>query len=214
MLLTEGQTDRVIKRHIENGVPDYMKPYLSTLVSELPDDYQEALSASAPTIYSNCVEHKSNLSQFYRLYFFSFFDIDTRKPDPGPYEYVRGIARIAIEELGMLRSTNTQGELGKFKQIVMFMHRNKELLTADYNSDLNSLNYRSLANEVDAIRREFNKRNRENAQHFQNNKDYKVVPIDSFKDARKYGRYTSWCITQEQSHFDSYTPCGERFSGE
>ena len=34
--------------------------------------------------------------------------------------------------------------------------------------------------------------------------DYKIVRIDSFDQARRYGRYVDWCITRDRSMFDSY----------
>ena len=38
--------------------------------------------------------------------------------------------------------------------------------------------------------------------------DYDIIAINSFEQARKYGKYVSWCITHHKSAFDSYTKNG------
>ena len=43
---------------------------------------------------------------------------------------------------------------------------------------------------------------------FTGESDYEIVKIDSYQDASKYKSYTSWCVTQNSSHFDSYSSDG------
>lgn len=40
------------------------------------------------------------------------------------------------------------------------------------------------------------------------NAAYKIVPIDSFDEASKYGKYTSWCVTHHPDMYNSYTKGG------
>ena len=43
---------------------------------------------------------------------------------------------------------------------------------------------------------------------FTGESDYEIVKIDSYQDASKYKKYTSWCVTQNPSHFESYSSDG------
>lgn len=53
-----------------------------------------------------------------------------------------------------------------------------------------------------------NDRNNLANQQYQGNSDYTIVPINSFEEASKYGKYTSWCVTHDASMFNSYTHDG------
>ena len=41
--------------------------------------------------------------------------------------------------------------------------------------------------------------------------EYKVVPINSYEEAYKYGNYTAWCVTHTQGNYNGYTSDGSRF---
>ena len=43
---------------------------------------------------------------------------------------------------------------------------------------------------------------------FTGESDYEIVKIDSYQDASRYKKYTSWCVTQNPSHFESYSSDG------
>ena len=43
---------------------------------------------------------------------------------------------------------------------------------------------------------------------FTGESDYEIVKIDSYQDASRYKSYTSWCVTQNSSHFESYSSDG------
>ena len=49
-----------------------------------------------------------------------------------------------------------------------------------------------------------------NARQLTVNQDYTIVPINSFEESSKYGRYTSWCVTHNKNMLNSYTSnsCG------
>ena len=44
--------------------------------------------------------------------------------------------------------------------------------------------------------------------NFNSTSDYDIVPINSFEEARRYGRFTSWAITRSRDMFDNYTEDG------
>ena len=46
------------------------------------------------------------------------------------------------------------------------------------------------------------------SQFYKDNSQYQIIEINNFKDAKKYGQYTSWCITHDKGMFNSYTNDG------
>ena len=54
-------------------------------------------------------------------------------------------------------------------------------------------------------------RQRSANQQFSGGSQYRIIPINSYKEAKPYGKYTSWCVTHGEIAFDSYTQGGNRF---
>lgn len=83
----------------------------------------------------------------------------------------------------------------------------------EYSEDLNGLSPNELHETFREVVRDFsnNDRERSSNKEFNGGSEYNIIPINSFEEASKYGRYTSWCVTQDESAFKSYTQCGERF---
>ena len=208
-LLQEDKVSDYIKRLIINNSA-YDRVQLATNVNELPDDLKKALHDVAPSIYNACSNHNQNLLAYLRLYFLSYFDISRGK---GPVEYAMGLARIAIGELGMFKGRNSDSDLSRLKVCVLFLHNSdNQELKSKFDALLNGLSYQELTSQLDGARREFNRKNRDTLSQIAGDaSEYTVVPISSFEEASKYGRYTSWCVTHGSSHFRSYIDGGRRF---
>ena len=208
-LLTEDKVSDYIKKQIVNN-SRYSKEMLATPVAELPKDVRSNMQESAPSIYNACVNHGQNLSAFLRLYFLSYFDINHGK---GPVEYVMGLARIAIGELKMF-DRNAESDTALLKQVVLFLHNSTdEQLKAQYDGNLNGLDFYALVRQLNGARREFNAANRTRLKGATDGRvsAYKVVAISSAEEAAKYGRYTSWCVTHSEANYHGYTEGGRRF---
>ena len=208
-LLTEDKVSDYIKKQIVNN-SRYSKEMLSTPVAELPKDVRSNMQESAPSIYNACVNHGQNLSAFLRLYFLSYFDINHGK---GPVEYVMGLARIAIGELKMF-DRNAESDTALLKQVVLFLHNSTdEQLKAQYDGNLNGLDFYTLVRQLNGARREFNAANRTRLKGATDGRvsAYKVVAINSAEEAAKYGQFTSWCVTHSEANYDGYTEGGRRF---
>ena len=208
-LLTEDKVSDYIKKQIVNN-SRYSKEMLSTPVAELPKDVRSSMQESAPSIYNACVNHGQNLSAFLRLYFLSYFDINHGK---GPVEYVMGLARIAIGELKMF-DRNAESDTALLKQVVLFLHNSTdEQLKAQYDGNLNGLDFYALVRQLNGARREFNAANRTRLKGATDGRvsAYKVVAINSAEEAAKYGQFTSWCVTHSKANYDGYTEGGRRF---
>ena len=208
-ILKEDKVSDYIKRMIINNSA-YDRTQLATNVNELPDQFKQALHGSAPSIYGACARNNQNLLAYLRLYFLSYFDISHGK---GPLEYVMGLARIAIGELGMFKGQNIDSDLSRLKVCVLFLHNSEDQqLKSQFDSNLNGSTYAELTRQLDGARKEFNKKNRESLSQMAGNaSEYTIVPISSFQEASKYGKYTSWCVTHWDNHFQSYTEGGRRF---
>ena len=208
-LLTEDKVSDYIKKQIVNN-SRYSKEMLSTPVAELPKDVRSNMQEIAPSIYNACVNHGQNLSAFLRLYFLSYFDINHGK---GPVEYVMGLARIAIGELKMF-DRNAESDTALLKQVVLFLHNSTdEQLKAQYDGNLNGLDFYALVRQLNGARREFNAANRTRLKGATDGRvsAYKVVAINSAEEAAKYGQFTSWCVTHSEANYDGYTEGGRRF---
>lgn len=81
----------------------------------------------------------------------------------------------------------------------------------EYNNDLNGEN-------VETIIQRFSKNIEQDVENDKNklsnitydkqNNDYEIKLIPSFEEAKKYGQYTSWCVTHDQAMYNSYTNGG------
>lgn len=81
----------------------------------------------------------------------------------------------------------------------------------EYNNDLNGEN-------ADTIIKRFSKNIEQDVENDKNklsnitydkqNNDYEIKLIPSFEEAEKYKQYTAWCVTHDQSMYNSYTNGG------
>lgn len=207
-LITEDKVTDYIKKLIVRNVSEAFKPYLKTSVNDLPENFQQYFKNVEEHSFNVCSEKNFNLTQFFRLYFLNFFGIHHGK---GPSMYTMGIARIAIEQLNMFNDDANHGKLSKLKQLVTFIANEPDKIPIQFNEDLNSLNYRKLEETVYPYYKKYIEDNKKDMEDVKEKSDYEIVPISSFKESSKYGDFTDWCVTQEQSHFNSYTTRGERF---
>ena len=109
------------------------------------------------------------------------------------------------------------GELSNYDNIESF---NKVLNciskhghTDEYNFDLNGLSLRELYDKYDEEIRLDAENDRERSGQTQrgNGNGYKIIPINSFEEAKKYRKYNDWCVTYREDQFDAYTSGGKRF---
>ena len=205
-LLKEGAADRAVIKYITNNCDNYYKKYLNTPVSEIPKD----LYNSFLQMHRDWVENNPNMrvSDFLRLDLQTYFDINRGK---GPVEFLPGIARIACEELGYFQANRNEGDMSRFKQLVMIIHNDEEIKNR-FDRNLNNYSFYDLNKEIAPILKSKAEANKQKLKDFKTtNNEYRIIPINSFKEARKFSKYTSWCVTQGASHFNTYTQGGNRF---
>ena len=109
------------------------------------------------------------------------------------------------------------GELSNYENIDLFGKVlnciNKHGHTGDYNFDLNGLSLSELYDKHKEEIRLDSETDRERSSQVQrgNGNGYTIIPINSFKGAKQYGKYTSWCVTHMEDQFARYTSGGKRF---
>lgn len=124
-----------------------------------------------------------------------------RTPEGG--KFILGVTRMYCD--GELRDANTIGRVNTtLKYVASDAHIN------EYDRNLNGMSAQDL---IDRFAKNIemdleNDRNEVGAMELNGNSDYKFVRIDSFEQAKEYSDYTSWCVTQHNNMFNSYTNNG------
>ena len=205
-MLFEDKESKYIKNMIRNNCDDYYKPYLDTLVVDLPDNLKNSIRLHNPTLYKKCIDNNANFMMYLRLDFLQNFDI---RRDKGPVKYIIGLSRIGIGELGYFQRTANQSDLSLLKQLVLFAYNNEEV-NKELDSNLNNMTFDELKAMLNDRRKKYNEANKSKLSSKNvSSKDYRVVPILSEEQAKQYGKYTSWCITH--GSYSSYAKNGSRF---
>ena len=156
------------------------------------------------------------IKDWMRLKIMKEFEINRGR---GPIQFIRGIIRICCSDddislfsrNDLTTNPNTKVNLKKFKQIIGYIMSNN----LEYNEDLNGLRFKELNRTIGAKLRHaaYDKwlSERDKTSEEQQIGEYTVVPIYSFENASKYSGYTSWCVTQGESHYFQYTSDGSQF---
>ena len=95
-------------------------------------------------------------------------------------------------------------KLNKMLKIICTAHAD------EYDNDFNGLSFDELDKKFSgAVKKELDSDKEEIGKlHLLKNDKYDIVPIDSFDEAKKYGKYVSWCITHYENMYNSYTKNG------
>ena len=80
----------------------------------------------------------------------------------------------------------------------------------EYDNNLNGMSADELINRFKNLRvSELSKRKElMGVKHYQQNRQYTIVPINSYEEATKYAKYNEWCVTYSEDMFDEYTCYG------
>lgn len=121
----------------------------------------------------------------------------------GNFKFFLGITRLMLD-----------GELND-GQSIMKLNQYLKLITNpahinEYNSNLNGLSFSEIDNRFNTIQQQYNQEEAEksNTRTYTENQDYQIVRIPDAETSRKYGDYTSWCVTHDESMYDTYTSGG------
>ena len=106
---------------------------------------------------------------------------------------------------------NSEENIRSLDNVLRYINKGNH--TSEYDFNLNGLSLIELSNKYKNDIRQDSENDRKRSELIQrsNNGGYNIVPINSFEEASKYSKYTSWCVTQGKNAFDSYTRGGSRF---
>ena len=125
--------------------------------------------------------------------------------EPQCGKFILGVARMycdgELNDKATIDKLNATLELVASDEHINEFDRNLNGISCD---ELIQMFSQKIAEILDA------KKKKVNSMKFTKASDYDIVRIDSFDEARRYGEYTKWCVTQGQSAFDEYTNMGNR----
>ena len=120
-------------------------------------------------------------------------------------KFLLGVTRIYFDFQSDPRNLQrTMSQLNKTLKILATSHadeydNNFNGLTAE---EINDKFKTSVSKELDSDKDELRKLK------LIKNADYRIVPIDSFEEAEKYGKYVSWCVAHDENMYNNYTGGG------
>ena len=207
MLLTEAKRwENILYNYFRDAHPELADYWNQPIRNFLTQEQINTMEAQHQNI-------DTPLIIYYKAKFCSLFDINRGK---GPIKYVPGLARISFKELGLnmtrlIDENNYPQEIGTLKNLVRFIECTPEL-NEKFDEDLNGLSYFDLYDEINPMRKNSNRLNQERLSSLKlKNNHYRVIPINSQKEASRYSEYTSWCITTMMDQWENYTRFGRRF---
>ena len=122
--------------------------------------------------------------------------------DRPAYKFLYAICRMYADKEFQLQNANDISMMDSMLKII-----SEEPHRSEYDDNLNGLSKDEIFQRFRPIQKKeaedeinFVKRMK-----FTGESDYEIVKIDSYQDASKYKTYTSWCVTQNPSHFESYS---------
>ena len=223
-LLFENKAERKVNDYIDdlirNNCNQMLQPYVDTKVSELPEYILNQIDENT---YNYCISQNRSFSYVLRRMFFDKFKVHFSK-DNNDIKYVKGLARIAIQELGFFKNTNFwNGENNIENQtaqdltdLFRFISDSKEDL--GLNEDLNGMSFEQLKQKFEKQKDSYVLNNKTDLNNSFNStiikSDYIIIPINSVEEAQEYGDYTRWCITKwdtGEENYNIYISGGKRF---
>ena len=193
-----GDKPALINLDALNGINENVDFLTSNLITESQES--KSIAAAKKLVMQRLGYNSQEADEFIRIKLRN--DIPSlRTPQGG--KFILGVTRMFCD--GELRNANDIGNLNStLKLIASDAHIN------EYDRNLNNLSCQELiqrfakamSDNLDAEKDEVNK------MVFDSPSDYEIVRIDSFEQAEEYGDYVSWCVTHDESMFNSYTSDG------
>ena len=120
-------------------------------------------------------------------------------------KFILGVTRMYLD--GQISDATTISTLNQtLKYIVTPAHYN------EYDRNLNGLSAQQLIDRFKQARTDDLEKDKAElgAAQYTGNPEYEIVRIDSFKQAKQYGRYNDWCLAQPngEDNYDQYTSDG------
>ena len=122
-------------------------------------------------------------------------------------KFLLGVTRLYFGFAKDTRQDEIQGKISQLEKIMKILTTSH---VDEYDNNLNGLSYSDLDNKFKgAIQKNLdNEINALKGQQFKRDTSYKFIPIPDFETSKRFGKWTSWCVTHQKSMYDSYTKNG------
>lgn len=242
-LLLEDAGNEELKKAIKDCVPRTffgypLNSYLDRPLRELPREIKSCLNpGNEPTEMFRAVENgpdgNNTFLTFLRVNFLQQFGMTHNN---GPKKYMKGIARIAIRQLGFYSfdpNTMKGGKIVNLGRIMRVVSRKSEMLEnygITFDKNLNGLWYNGLVRTLEPFLDGFRNEEYEalRGTEIVNTPEYKITRIDDTitnsygtrmcvpkSEFRPYfqelSRYCDWCILTKDYEYGQYTSNGGKF---
>ena len=117
-------------------------------------------------------------------------------------KFLPGVTRMYLN--GEIQQGSQIQQLNKTLELLATAHGD------EYNQDLNGMSCDELIERFSKAASEQHEKEKSelDSMNFTINNDYEIVRIDSFEEAHKYKKYTSWCVCDAEQDYDRYTNGG------
>ena len=117
-------------------------------------------------------------------------------------KFLPGVTRMYLN--GEIQQGSQIQQLNKTLELLATAHGD------EYNQDLNGMSCDELIERFSKAASEQHEKEKSelDSMNFTINNDYEIVRIDSFEEAHKYKKYTSWCVCGAEENYDRYTNGG------
>ena len=117
-------------------------------------------------------------------------------------KFLLGVARLFID--GELR-VNDDFKCTNFNQTLKLIASDAHV--NEYDNNLNGMSADELINRFADVRVEELSKRKElmGGKQYHQNREYTIVPINSYEEATKYAKYNEWCVTYSEDMFDDKT---------
>lgn len=191
---------RLTEEDVNSIIINAVKRYI--LENRIITESQESksISAAKKLVMQKLGYDEQNADEFVRVKIRNDVPV-LRTPQGG--KFILGVTRMFLD--GEISTANEIGNLNATLKIVA-----SDAHINEYDRNLNSLSYQDLSQRfAKAMSDNLDREKDEVGQmEFNTSSDYEIVRIDSFEEASEYGKYVSWCVTHDESMFDSYTSNG------
>ena len=239
ILLTEARGDRALKKYITDYTNTYVARYLETPLSELPYDIVRMCNPGdgESQMFSSVKNNQNGNNKFIdflRINFYSDFGITRNGPTK---DYMEGLARIALAELGYYSfDTRLQGakvvKLSRYMKIFAKNPEKAQRFGLSLDGDLNGLTYDQLMEYIRPVVEEYISETKGTLRSrvYDTPAGYRIVEIkdvptnnygtpsarptrESFDYLSSLEPYTDWCIlgNRHAGMYQQYTCGGGKF---
>lgn len=237
-LLMESSGDKALKKYIREYTNSYFAQYMDVPLRDLERIRPELKGILNPSdeeceMYRRVADNKTGNNRFFDYLRVNFYEQFGISHNNGPSKYLKGIARIALGELGFYDNMQTK-KIIRFGKMLRDISHNPEILERsgiELDGDLNGMNYEQFVRCVSGAIRNFQDEMKDNlnTHTFETPTNYTIHRIND----RSVGRttkmyeptpqsyeylssllpYADWCILgdRHQGMYGQYTSNGGVF---